>query len=400
MAPMFSISALARSVGLSRSTLLYYEKLGLLQGQRQRNGYRVYSDADRQRLLLLQRFQAGGLSLKECQECLDGKIDRDQLSRRLETLQAEIEAKSRSRDLLSALLGRDSLKAWHEDVERLAPDLHRDWLVTQGFSSEDAVCVALLSKDMNDHDHYMAAFTEVFSELDYWGPGSRQTTAQALAAVPFAPERILEIGCGNGVATMVLAAQTGARITAIDTDEAALARLRRRAVVADCADRIEARCLDMAHLPPPDQSPARPLDPPYDVIWAEGSAYIIGVEHALASWRPMLRPGGALVFSDMVWRTDHPSEDLRQFWAAEYPAMATVSRRLEQASRAGYRVLSHFDMGQSALDTYYRPLAARVRDLQGRLEGTRVLEDLHRELRAYHTGNGQFGYEMLVLERR
>jgi DNA-binding transcriptional MerR regulator len=123
---MFNISELARSVGLSRSTLLYYEKLGLLKAQRQPNGYRVYCDADRQRLLLLQRLQAGGLSLKECQDCLDGKIDRDQLGRRLETLKAEIEAKTRSMELLTALLGGNSLKAWHEEVERLAPDLHRD----------------------------------------------------------------------------------------------------------------------------------------------------------------------------------------------------------------------------------------------------------------------------------
>jgi DNA-binding transcriptional MerR regulator len=389
---MFKISELAKSVGLSRSTLLYYEKLGLLKGQRQRNGYRIYSDADRQRMLLLQRLQAGGLSLKECQECLDGKIDRDQLGRRLQTLEAEIEAKNRSLTLLTALLGRDSLKAWHEEVERLAPGLHRDWLMTQGFSSEDAARVALLSKDMNDHDRYMAAFNEIFSELDYWGPGSEQTTAQALSALPFQPESILEIGCGNGVATLVLAAQTGARITAIDTDEGALARLRSRAASAGFADRIDARCLDMARLPVPDRS--------CDVIWAEGSAYIIGVERALEAWRSMLRQGGVLVFSDMVWRTDHPSEEVRQFWASEYPAMTTESRRLKQATRAGYRVLSHFDMGQSALDAYYHPLEARLRDLEGRIEGTRVLEDLRRELRAYHEGNGQFGYEMFVLERR
>ncbi len=389
---MFNISALAKSVGLSRSTLLYYEKLGLLNGQRQQNGYRVYSDADRQRLLLLQRLQAGGLSLKECQECLDGKIDRDQLGRRLETLKAEIEAKTRSLELLTALLGGDSLKAWHEEVERLAPDLHRDWLMTQGFSSEDAARVALLSKDMNDHERYMAAFNEIFSELDYWGPGSRQTTEKALAALPFRPESILEIGCGNGVATLVLAAQTGARITAIDTDAGALARLHTRAASAGLPDRIDARCLDMARLPVPDR--------PYDAIWAEGSAYIIGVERALEAWRPMLRQGGVLGLSDMVWRTDHPSEDVRQFWASEYPAMTTVPPRLEQATRAGYRVLTHFDMGRSALDTYYQPLEARLRDLEGRLEGTRVLEDLRRELRVYHEGRGQFGYEMFVLERR
>lgn len=48
------------------------------------------------------------------------------------------------------------------------------------------------------------AFPEIFSQLDYWGPESPQTTEQALAALPFKPERILEIGCGNGVATLVL----------------------------------------------------------------------------------------------------------------------------------------------------------------------------------------------------
>ena len=389
---MFNISELAKSVGLSRSALLYYEKLGLLKGQRQRNGYRVYSDADRQRLLLLQRLQAGGLSLKECQECLDGKIDRDALARRLQTLEAEIEAKNRSLALLTALLGRDSLKAWHEEVERVAPDLHRDWLMTQGFSSEDAARVALLSKDMNDHDRYMAAFTEIFSELDYWGPGSQQATERALAALPFQPERVLEIGCGNGVATLILAAQTRAQITAIDADEGALVRLRKRAASAGCTDRIDARRMDMARLAVPDL--------PYDVIWAEGSAYIIGVERALAAWRPMLRQRGVLVFSDMVWCTDQPSEEVRQFWASEYPAMTTVSQRLRQAPRAGYGVLAHFDMGQAALDTYYAPLEARVRDLEARMAGTRVLDDLRRELRTYHKGNGQFGYEMFVLERR
>ena len=80
--------------------------------------------------------------------------------------------------------------------------------------------------------------------------------------------------------------------------------------------------------------------------------------------------------------------------------MTTVSSSLEQATRAGYRVLSQFEMGQCVLDTYYRPLEARLRELEGRMEGKRVLEDLRRELRAYHEGNGQFGYAMFVLERR
>ncbi len=389
---MYRISELAARVGLSRAALLYYERLGLLKGRRRDNGYRVYTDADLQRLRLLQQLQAGGLSLKECRACLDGDIDTAMLFGRLQTLETEIAEKRRARDLLRALLGGDSLRAWRETVERLAPDLRRDRLVTEGFSSEDAGRIALLSNDMNDHDASVAAFMEIFSALDRWGPGTTEATLRALAALPRRPGRILEIGCGNGVATIPLAAHADARVTAIDADEGALERLRARAAAEGLSDRVEARRADMARLPAPAE--------PYDAIWAEGSAYIIGVERALEAWRPMLRPGGALVFSDMVWRVDDPAEAVRAFWADEYPAMTTVSRRLEQARRAGWRMRAHFDMGQAALDAYYGPLEARLRAVEDRMTGLRVLADLHRELRACREGAGAFGYEMFVLQRR
>ncbi|WP_210402513.1 MerR family transcriptional regulator [Thioclava sp. F28-4] len=388
---MYRISELAESVGVSRATLLYYEKLGLLHGQRQANGYRVYTDADRQRLRLMQQLQAGGLSLKESQACLDGKLDREMLNHRLETLEHDIAEKTRSRDLLAALLGRGSLKDWHEKVERVAPDLHRAWLMTQGFSSGEAALVAWLSKDMNAHDDYMARFMEVFSELDRWGPGTEAATLKALAALPFAPETILEIGCGPGMATMTLAGATAARITATDTAEVALDKLRARIAARGLNDRIEVQTVDMAAIPTPTR--------PWDVIWSEGSAYILGVEKALADWRALLRPGGVLVVSDMVWRTDKPEDEVVAFWAAEYPAMATPASRVAQAKRAGYRVLGHFDMGREAMDTYYRPLTARLEALEPDLAGARVLDDLHREIAVNQAGCGQFGYEMFVLER-
>ncbi|MBC7209280.1 MAG: MerR family transcriptional regulator, partial [Pseudomonas sp.] len=73
---MYRISELAAKVGLSRSTLLYYEKLGLVSSRRQANGYRTYGEQDLQQLRLLQQLQAGGLSLKECQACLEARLDR------------------------------------------------------------------------------------------------------------------------------------------------------------------------------------------------------------------------------------------------------------------------------------------------------------------------------------
>lgn len=388
---MVRISELAESVGLTRATLLYYERLGLLQGRRQANGYRVYTDADRQRLRLMQQLQAGGLSLEECRACLDGRLDHGMLARRLDTLEREIARKTRSRDLLAALLGRGSLKHWHEEVERVAPDLHRAWLMTQGFSSEEAARVAWLSKDMNAHDDYMAGFMEVFSGLDRWGPGTEAATRRALAMVPFAPETSLEIGCGPGMATMTLAAATTARITATDTDAGALDRLRDRVTALGQGDRIAACNIDMARLPVPKR--------PWDVIWAEGSAYILGVENALRAWRPLLRPGGVLVFSEMVWRTETPPDALRAYWASEYPAMTGVPVRLGQAKRCGYRVIGHFDMERAAMDSYYQPLETRVAEMAVRLEGTRVLDDLRAELAAWQACDGIVSFEMFVLQK-
>ncbi|MBP0484265.1 methyltransferase domain-containing protein, partial [Sagittula salina] len=337
------------------------------------------------------QLQAGGLNLQECQACLDGKLDRDMLCQRLAVLDAEIAEKGKSRDLLAALLGQSSLKDWHEEVERVAPDLHRAWLMSQGFSSAEAGLVALVSKDMNAHNAYMAGFMEVFAGLGWWGPGTADATRRALGMLPFAPGMILEIGCGPGMATMTLAEATRARITATDTAEVALDKLRARIAAGGFADQIAVQNVDMAAIPAPER--------PWDVIWAEGSAYIIGVERALRDWRQLLRPGGVLVVSDMVWRTDTPDDEIRAFWASEYPAMATPATRIAQAMRAGYRVLGHFDIGTEGMETYYRPLAARLEALESDLAGSRVLKDLRREIAVFEAGHGQFGCEMFVLER-
>lgn len=136
---MYRISELAEQVGLSRSTLLYYEKLGLITGKRLDNGYRSYSERDLQRLRLLQQLQAGGLTLKECQACLEAKVDRQLLLDRMQLLDKEIAQKQQSRDLLAAMLGESDMTEWHQSLEQTAPDAHLDWLLKQGFDEKQAL---------------------------------------------------------------------------------------------------------------------------------------------------------------------------------------------------------------------------------------------------------------------
>ncbi len=118
---MYRISELAAQVGLSRTALLYYEKQQLIKGQRLINGYRVYSDEDLQRIRIIQKLQAGGLTLKAC---LEAKVNRKLLQNRLQKLDEEIAQKQQSRQLLAAMLGEGGLKTWHESLDKLAPDAH------------------------------------------------------------------------------------------------------------------------------------------------------------------------------------------------------------------------------------------------------------------------------------
>lgn len=389
---MYRISELAGLVGLSRTALLYYEKQGLIQGKRLENSYRVYSDKDVQRVRLIQKLQAGGLTLKECNACLNAKVDRELLQSRLQQLDEEIAHKQQSRQLLAALLGEGDLKSWHESVDKIAPDAHLEWLIKQGFSEKEALHLKWLSKDMNEHDRYMADFMRVFETLDRWGPGSEEETLRALSSVKSSPKTLLEIGCGKGIATTVLAKHSDAAITALDNEPAALSRLNERAAELGFSDRITTVNASMTELPFEPES--------FDLIWAEGCAYIMGVENALKAWRPSLKQEGVLVLSDLVWLTDTPSDETKTFWLREYPDIGTIAKREAQAKAAGYEVLESFTLAPEAWENYFKPLEARVNALKPEMQDSVALKDIQTELDIYNRYLNEFSYQVFVLKKK
>jgi len=388
---VYKISELAAKVGLSRTALLYYEKLELISGQRLENGYRVYSDKDLQRLRLIQHLLAGGLTLKECKVCLEAKIDRQLLQNRLNTLEQEIAQKQQSRDLLAAILGEGDLKPWHEELNELAPDAHLDWLIKQGFNEKEALRLKWLSKNMNEHDEYMADFMKVFETLEYWGPGSDSDTKKALSLIPTKLNNILELGCGKGLATLVLAEHSEATITAVDNEQSALDSLTDRFEQIGLSKQLKTVNGSMTDLPVDKAS--------FDIIWSEGSAYIMGVERALASWKPYLRGQGYIVLSDMVWRTDTPSEEAIALWTQEYPDIQSIATRVEQMQKAGYQVIEHFPQSEQAWLNYYGPLAQRIKEVEAEMPESAALNDIKHEVDICTRFANEFGYHLFILAK-
>ncbi|MCW8877908.1 MAG: class I SAM-dependent methyltransferase [Kangiellaceae bacterium] len=246
-----------------------------------------------------------------------------------------------------------------------------------------------LSKDMNEHDLYMADFLKVYETLDYWGPGSESDTQKALSMVTRPPANILDVGCGKGLATKVLAENSDARITAVDNEQSALNQLEERFKEQGISHRLETVNASMTKLPFSKES--------FDLIWAEGSAYIIGIENALIEWKAFLREQGYLMISDMVWRTDTPSQESIEFWDKEYPDIQLVEKRIEQMEKAGYQIIGHFPQSKESWKNYYDPLSERVVELESEMSCSTALKDIKHEVNVCTNFANEFGYHMFML---
>src|SRR4030095_16293702 len=105
----YSISKLARAFGLSRSTLLYYDRIGLLAPSgRTGSGYRYYSEKDYLRLERIYRFREAGLALKDIRAVLlsGGKPGVKLLDKRMREIAVNIVSLKNQQRVVAGMLSR------------------------------------------------------------------------------------------------------------------------------------------------------------------------------------------------------------------------------------------------------------------------------------------------------
>ncbi|HTP59604.1 MAG TPA: MerR family transcriptional regulator [Spirochaetia bacterium] len=158
----YTISRLASLFRLSRSTLLYYDSLGLLcASERSGAGYRLYSESDKERLGQIVLFRGLGVPLLKIRDLLGRSTDprtpilmqrllainsqidqlRSQQHAILDMVEAEGLLKGAATELsrhspLGAAMGvtETNYRAVHRVFERVAPREHRRFLRFLGFT--------------------------------------------------------------------------------------------------------------------------------------------------------------------------------------------------------------------------------------------------------------------------
>ncbi len=163
---MKTVSVLAKQFGLSRSTLLYYDRQGLLKPDgRSPANYRLYSEEAETRLSFITTLRETGLSLEKIKLILTSKSSSFHhiLDQRLTQLNGEIADLRQQQQVIVGLLqdeqkfsnsrvmdkarwvallrasGMDEtqMEQWHREFEQMSPQAHQDFLESLGIDGEE-----------------------------------------------------------------------------------------------------------------------------------------------------------------------------------------------------------------------------------------------------------------------
>lgn len=241
-------------------------------------------------------------------------------------------------------------------------------------------------------------FFDLFEAMPRQAPGSVRATLRALSSLSVPPHKlsILDIGCGAGAQTLTLARHLAGHILAVDNHQPFLDALKTRAESTELRATVECRLADMRTLTFPDGS--------FDLVWAEGSIYIMGFAKGLSMVRPFLKKGGYAVFSDMVWLTDDPPAEAVAFFAAEYPSMMKAAAVRSFVTSSRYTLVDSFPVGvDDHWKSYYEPMQEQVRLMRAALsdnaEARELCSSLQKEIDIYSAHSSSFGYVFFIMQR-
>lgn len=236
----------------------------------------------------------------------------------------------------------------------------------------------------------MSAFFQIHRGLPREAPGDAASIAWATGMAGLRRDgTVLDAGCGPGAdIPALLSAVPQGQVHAVDLHPP-FAQVAKARFGHDPRVRVEVA--DFTRLA---GGAGR-----YDLIWSAGAVYLPGLAPSLLAFRPMLKPGGRVAFTDACWLGEDRPAAAAAFWAREYPAMPDLPALHAAIGACGFRVLGHRTLGPAAWEAYYRPLEARLDALEpgADAELAEAIAAHREEIAVWRAHGDAFGYVLFVV---
>jgi ubiquinone/menaquinone biosynthesis C-methylase UbiE len=147
---------------------------------------------------------------------------------------------------------------------------------------------------------------------------------------------ILDIGCGTGVPTIELAQISGGGVTGVDNDSLSLEILQNKINTLELNNQVRFIKDSINTMDFPEKS--------FDIIWAEGSVFVMGFENSIKEWYRFLKPQGFLVIHD----------DVKE-----------KNKKLELVKKYGYKLIAELDLSNQIWEEeYFIPLEQLINEFK------------------------------------
>ena len=240
-------------------------------------------------------------------------------------------------------------------------------------------------------------FLDIHKDMPRQGSGRDEYTQKAFELIPKINQpKILDIGCGPGMQTIKLAKMSGGEVIGIDIFKQYLDQFQELINKENLQDRVKAVKQSMTDIKYPEES--------FDIIWAEGSIFIIGFEKGLNEWKKYIKKGGYLAVHEMAWLKDDPPKEIYDFWENVYPAIDTIENNLEIIKKCNYKIKGHFPLPEDAWwEFYYNPLEKRLKKLRIKYKNNQkalnMIDEEQKEIDLFKKYNEWYGSVFYIMQK-
>jgi len=253
----------------------------------------------------------------------------------------------------------------------------------------------MTDKNKSMHEFDLNLICELHEGLERQGPGSPEMTVKALSFIENLDKnsKILDLGCGTGGQTMVLAQNTPGNIIGLDFYPGFINTFNDNAKKLNLEERVKGIVGSMENLSFQKEE--------FDLIWSEGAIAGIGFEKGLNYWKDFLKKDGYIALTYESWFTDERPAEIEKWWVDNVPEINTIPHNISIMQKAGYSLVVAFTLPEKCwTDNYFIPRKAAGKALLQKYAGNKTVEafitNMKHEAELYSKYKQYYGYVFYI----